>query len=499
MPFRLSMIFFSIFMILRQTFPANPYLEISRRFEENDPACSSVMNLFIRDVRNDSRCEIIIQNNYRIAVFEISPEKKSLNQIQQIRLSPVGLGQSPHYFCLGRLEPDEKDSLLIMTSQALYKMNMSLPGDDVATSPEKIMECHPTYPTETAGTRISHLDFALDLDGDGYDELLLPGEDGFSIYRKNRKGISEIAAPGVKANESVSFQADPSHVYYWNSRSVILEISGSGESGLKSLIYHPVSSGEKGKDAIHIYHARAPLSFQSEPDQEIAFVKRSSPEAYNSFQMILDIDRDGYMDVMSGESNFDILSPLTILRFYKAPSVKKVILEKPDQEIRLKDADGIFYFDDYSGDGYLDFCLVTFDYNPSSTDDVVEFFVNNNTRYRLDFHYYDPKTSRYSSIPNASHPIRIKHSAYIHGGTRDLINLKGDFNGDGRKDVMALTNGDRGEIYLRNPKGIERKPYCGFNAHNALALDICDVDGNGKDDIVLMSVKEKTLSVYLFR
>lgn len=498
MSIRFFFIFLTFLLFPKESFSRDPYIKIIQRFKENDPILSSAMKIFIQDVTGDSTREIIIQNNYKFAVYQVDIEKESLIPSQRFTLSPIELGKGPHYFCFGCLESDTKDSLLIMTPLSLFRKDLSVKWEDLPTSPEKIMEYDSLYPPDNQATRISFVDFAIDVEGDGYKELILPKKDGFSLLKKYGEEIREIPTPRVLERRLTHFNADTSHVNYWNRIDQQLDLIVSGYANLKSLIYYPKNRGEKGKDVIHIYRPRTPLSFENEPDQEI-IIEKEPLFKNKSFHLISDFNKDGFMDVIIVESNFDMFSPLTILKFYKASPRKTSILERPEQQIRLRDSNGIFYFDDFSGDGFIDFCLLQFDYNASSTNDVVEFFVNNYTRLRLNFHYYNTKLAGYSSIPKVTFPIRIKRSVYPYRKTRKSISLEGDFNGDGLKDIMALVRPDHGEIYIQHPKGIVKKPYATFKAYNALLFYINDLDGGGKDDLVLISLKDKILSLYIFR
>jgi hypothetical protein len=498
MSIRFLLIFLSFFFLLKQSFSRDPYIKIIQRFEENDPILSSAMKVFLQDVTDDSTREIIVQNNYKFAVFQVDIKGETLIPGQRFTLSPIELGKGPYYFCFGCLEPDTKDALFIMTPEALFRKDPGVQGEDLPTTPEKIMEYNRRYPQDDQATQISHVQFAVDIEGDGYNELILPEENGFSLHKKYGNEIREIPIPQGEIHRRTQFNADISYVNYRCMINQQMDLISFGDGKAKSLVYYPKDPGDKEKSVIHIYRPHTPLSFSKEPDQEI-IIEKEPILRIESFSLISDFDKDGFMDVIFGESNYDMFSPLTILKFYKAFPQKTSILERPDQQIRLRDSNGIFFFDDFSGDGFTDFCLLQFDYNASSTDDVVEFFVNNYTRYRLNFHYYDPEISGYSSISKVSLPIRIKRSVYPYMRARRSISLDGDFNGDGLKDIMAIVSPDRGEIYIQNPGGIDKKPYATFDAYNALFFYIDDIDRGGRDDLVLISLKNKILSLYLFR
>jgi len=80
--------------------------------------------------------------------------------------------------------------------------------------------------------------------------------------------------------------------------------------------------------------------------------------------------------------------------------------------------------------------------------------------------------------------IRGSDMAERYGGGL-LVDLGGDFNGDGRADLAVHERPDRLAVYLNTGAGFSREPNATIVTQPDWPFSVADIDRDGRSDIVL--------------
>jgi hypothetical protein len=67
----------------------------------------------------------------------------------------------------------------------------------------------------------------------------------------------------------------------------------------------------------------------------------------------------------------------------------------------------------------------------------------------------------------------------------ELVNLTGDFNGDGRRDALVQNAADTLSLYLSQGNRFSTRPEASVQVQHKWRFGVADVDGDGRSDIIV--------------
>jgi hypothetical protein len=139
---------------------------------------------------------------------------------------------------------------------------------------------------------------------------------------------------------------------------------------------------------------------------------------------------------------------------------------------------------DMDGDGRVELMLPIIDLGIT---DIVRILVTKNVK--IGFNFYFPAGDRkISQEPDFVKEVTLE-VGFEEGGQAQIVNFEGDYNGDGRKDLVAATGSmelsvflgkepSKGELFSKKPVGkIEVDTFGDFRP--------LDLNGDGLDDMIL--------------
>jgi hypothetical protein len=454
------------------------------------------VNLF-----GDQRKELVAVNRESVEVFSWVDRDIQSKQLLSLPVPKNANGKT--YYGFARLGFGEQRNLVILMPDGIYYYPNE--ADHIVDSPQLLLK-KPMIQGEGSGNPVQYFDFALDLDGNGQDDLLVPEENGFSIYRQSAPlKFEQVALPRnpFKRENTFSFRRqlpdDPVRVpavsAWINYRKGVndLVIFDANNDGLQDLVFTRITPGPKSRDVerYEIFLQRKNMKFDSSPYQtiEVPYDER----AYVTFR---DFNEDGRADAMVVNSNLDIVNPRTIVRFYISGTQQYQLFTRETERFVTKDPIGLVRVADFNRDGIPDFAMTFFSYQFGSTEDIVDLVVANKVRFKLQFFLGRGKRG-FTRQPDFEQELSLNMKAEGFSGYQPIM-LVDDMNGDSVMDLAVRIDEGRLVIYGSTGKpGFARQPSAEITFPNDASLDFEDVNGDGLADVLVSTTVKRSLTIYL--
>ncbi len=222
----------------------------------------------------------------------------------------------------------------------------------------------------------------------------------------------------------------------------------------------------------------------------------------------VDINHDGRVDLIRNTLPDDpwflagILSGKVLVRIYTADAHGQIPAE-PQQVFRKNDWIDSVPIVDVDGDGYLDLVL---GYSPfSSREGYRKVFSAKQIDFSLGFHFYRPGAG-FPEKPDFDTSLLI-HIDYRsvdlslprHQFFKTFVNLHGDFNGDGRKDLLIRDRANRISAYtfVSRQAGFAKTTDLWFPYADPIdRLQVEDLNGDHISDLIMKLNKKDTFRVF---
>ena len=333
------------------------------------------------------------------------------------------------------------------------------------------------------------LDFMRDWDGDGSEEAMLPLGVEARFYELRRgKGWEHSESVRLKPfsiyNNNMFFGRKVGSYQYLAILFYPLlepaELNGDGKTDLLA-IQHGCAfrflRGEGGK------LEREPQLWHLELRTEKEKIRKQATLSYR----VADLNRDGLTDVVVHKVGVQF----TQWNAETAVFLGKPVVEEwpePDQRFPSRGLLSGISLEDLDGDGYDDLSLWSI---RMGLWPLVEILLRKTVHLEAQFFPaawpggFPEKPAHERSF---DFKIDMKRQDFFLG----LVpNAKGDFDGDGRKDLVAGKDDDTFAIYLGKEKGgFASRPWAEFEGTGVNYIRIDDVDGDGRADLYGYRVEE---------
>lgn len=224
----------------------------------------------------------------------------------------------------------------------------------------------------------------------------------------------------------------------------------------------------------------------------------------------VDINRDGHIDLIKSTALNEswlvpgMASPKVLVQIYSADEQGRIPAQ-PQQVFRKSDWIDWVPLLDVDGDGYLDLVLgySAFD----SREGLRKAFTAKQIDFALRLHFYRPGTG-FAEKPDcaASVVLNMNHlNVDLSGYSRrryfeTYLSLQGDFDGDGRKDLLVRDRADRISVYpfVSRQAGFAKTAALWFDYADPIErLQVQDLNGDRHSDLILRSDKKDAFRVFI--
>jgi hypothetical protein len=369
------------------------------------------------------------------------------------------------------------------------------------------------------GTFFATLNLIHDFDGDGREDLMLPGTDGLRIYLSDDSGLSRHPAGFVPVPLTQQREG-----HFVTTRYPLPEIHQLNGDGLPDLIFPEGDFGDAAPLRVWLGTGGgrfrplrdATLDSNEEWTEPRSAAPGSAEEAWPDGLIALrDLDGDGRAEAVTREERprgdswrkelKDAKRPIQQLRFHRLTDDLEVVAD-PYAETEIightidEDVDDdqlpfqVEQFQDLDGDGREDLVTLTLRF---SMFQALKILATKKIGIGIDFHVYaQGEDGRFRQVPDLDLSEKLKF---------DLNNLRmgklawfaGDFDGDGRHDFVHLGRGRKITVHTgregcRYPAAPDLSIDLGAPPDSLDLVRIADFDGDGRSDLSVTRPQEQT-------
>ncbi len=347
-----------------------------------------------------------------------------------------------------------------------------------------------------APDRAAVLDFAQDWNGDGCHDIAFLSLDELFFFMA-RPGPSFCDPQRVEIESRIGMEVDrdfikPHHEAVSVSRDfptfAPVDLEGDGDS---DLVVHWDDQAR--------FFVRVGGEIPRRPDSSVWLELLSEEEKEGGdFWLdvsITDVDGDGYADLYAGKSTREGVSDFLSSVVLYFGDGRLDFAGEPDWSTSVK---GMSLGDwiDLDGDGRRELVLPVVSLGIT---DLVRILLTRKVKVEFQFYFVSPDRN-IARNPDFIEEVTLE-VGLDKGGEAQIIEFDGDYNGDGRKDMVVATGEEELSVYLgKEPsKGelFERKPEEKVKVGTFGSLRSLDLNGDGKDDMMVFYPERPGMSSHV--
>jgi hypothetical protein len=430
------------------------------------------------NLNEDRLMEALLLEGPGLAIFYQDAKRGFARKPQQ----QFRLDDRPSVFWPARLQTNA-ESLLVMTSEGVTEV--SFPSRTDPPARRGFIKEKTIIPAALDEPQSIHFPLSAET-GNGWPLLLLPVASGFQVWRHD----------GTWRQSQIIEQSIDSHIRpsvtnagYTQAFQLSVSLSDVNHDRRDDLMVMRHIAGARQTYALYLQQADG--LFTSRPAQ--TYTNRADG---HSALCWVDINRDGKVDLIKGtpvEEPFFVpgmRSSKVLVGVYLADERGRIPAD-PQQIFRKSDWSSSLPVVDVDADGFVELALGHIPLN--TREGFREMAIARKFQFNLKLYFYRPGAG-FPDNPDCQRDVSIHFDRKFFaafGGELDpqqLFSLDGDFNGDGRKDLMVRDHGDEISVYffLGREKGFSPKADLRFTCIDPIEwCQAKDLNGDGVSDLIV--------------
>ena len=434
------------------------------------------------DLDGDKLKDLVLVDTLELSIFYQDSKRGFVNAEPR----SYTLGDQPSLLSAVKLgRPYE--SLLLLTSEGVTELCFTNRAETGFS--QAIIQQRTLMPPSAPNMQASAFTLAARA-GSDWPLLLVPARDGLQVWKHEGEWRSQqVISNSVDSSVQPSL-ADPG---YTTASQLNLNVADIDQDGREDLMFRRSNVG--GSNTYTLYLQQTNGAFGSEPALSYA----DKIEDY-SWICWVDLNRDRKIDLIKSiwldEPSFlpGVSSGKVLVSAYLADPQGRIPLN-PQQVFRKNDWSAALPVLDIDGDGFLDLAL------GYSLLDSREGVRKSITAKQLDLsmRVFLSRAGQFAKAANFQRDVLIhldQASIVLGWGRADYfqryVNLEGDFNGDGKKDLLVRDRRDQMSIYFfvsRN-QGFSPRPDVVVSCPEPMdAWQPGDLNNDGITDLVVQLAK----------
>lgn len=452
---------------------------------------SPAADLLICDLDGDGLQDLVLRDELKLAIFyQDAPRGFSAEPqvVQQLTNQPCVIWSVQPRHAVGRL--------MVMTSQGVGELLFKSRGEPLRLRP--IIEQPTIIPEVVAATNALQFDLSVGT-AENWPLVLVPCGDGLQIWQ-----FHETWRPVQVLGQVLQSRLKPSltNAGYTVTRTMNLCAGDLNQDGREDLVVRRLENDRT--NVFQIFLQQTNGLFTTEP--VLTYVERFDPWTWNCW---LDLNHDGRVDLIKStwlnEPSFlpGHSSGKVLVRTFMADAHGR-LPSQPTQVFRKNDWTPAVPVADLDGDGLPDLAL------GYSLLDTHEGLRKEITAKQLDFGYRFYFNRGAGGFPEEAdlHRNMIIHmdemELLLSWGRRQYferyVKLEGDFNGDGKTDLVVRDHKDAISVYFFESRqaGFSPLPDLHFSCPGRIdEWQAIDLNHDGRSDLIVKFGRENGMRIFL--
>jgi hypothetical protein len=504
---RLPPVLLSIFLLACSSAQAKPKFNVSE-------VAGPCQQLMICDLDGDGLKDLVLMDDTNLSIFYQDPKRGFTREPQQT----YRLESRPCLVWAAKLG-GPAGSLLVMTSDGVTELCFTN-----RTGPPAIRQIirQPTIVPEAMdaaeGTNAMYFPLSVetglrraaaavggDLDraaatqaGRGWPLLLVPAADGLQVWQhRDEWRLAQVIGHAIDAGLWLS-ATNPGYTTSFGFDLSVGDVNGDGRDDLM------VRRSNGWTNTYSLYLQQTNGLFALEP----ALTSADKVEPF-SWLCWVDLNRDGKVDLIKGiwlnEPSFlpGVPSGKVLVSTYIADEHGRIPAE-PQQVFRKNDWTAAVPVVDVDGDGFPD--LVLGYSHIEDKEGLRKMITSKKLDYNLRFYFYRPGFG-FPTEADCQRDVvihldldRAELQEGLHQYFGRYVKLGGDFNGDGKTDLLVRDHSDDISVYsfVSREKGFSPEPDLQFSCPEPIdGWEVVDLNNDGVSDLIVKLSKQKGYRIFI--